>query len=45
MTNRRFACNRSTADSMISSPLMADRCEVVVKDYSDYIHRSQVDID
>jgi methylglyoxal synthase len=34
-----IACNRSTADFMISSPLMTERCEVVVKDYGDYIHR------
>ena len=38
--NIPIACNRSTADFMISSPLMADRYEVVVKDYGDYIHRS-----
>jgi methylglyoxal synthase len=38
--NIPIACNRSTADFIISSPLMAERYEPVVKDYSDYIHRS-----
>ena len=37
--NIPIACNRSTADFMISSPLMDDRYDPVVKDYSDYIHR------
>ena len=37
--NIPIACNRSTADFMISSPLMADRYDPVVKDYSNYIHR------
>jgi methylglyoxal synthase len=37
--NIPIACNRSTADFMISSPLMAERYEVAVKDYGDYIHR------
>ena len=33
------ACNRSTADFMISSPLLDDRYEPVLKDYSGYIGR------
>ncbi|RJR41180.1 MAG: methylglyoxal synthase [Desulfobacteraceae bacterium] len=38
--NIPIACNRSTADFMISSPLMEEEYEPVVKDYSDYINRS-----
>lgn len=38
--NIPIACNRSTADFMISSPLMDEEYEPVVKDYSDYINRS-----
>ena len=34
-----IACNRSTADFMISSPLMNDRYEPVLKDYDKYINR------
>jgi methylglyoxal synthase len=34
------ACNRSTADFMISSPLLQDNYEPVLKDYSAYIARS-----
>jgi len=34
------ACNRSTADFMISSPLLDDRYEPVIKDYSEYIGRA-----
>jgi methylglyoxal synthase len=34
------ACNRSTADFMISSPLLSEKYEPVVKDYSAYIKRS-----
>ncbi len=37
--NIPIACNRSTADFMISSPLMEKDYEPVVKDYSDYINR------
>ncbi len=33
------ACNRSTADFMISSPLMAADYERQVPDYSSYLHR------
>jgi len=33
------ACNRSTADFMISSPLLDDRYEPVLKDYAGYIGR------
>lgn len=43
--NIPIACNRSTADFMISSPLMADRYDVVVKDYSDYIQRPLNEMD
>ena len=34
------ACNRSTADFMISSPLLNDEYEPVLKDYSGYIGRT-----
>ncbi len=34
------ACNRSTADFMISSPLLDEVYDPVVKDYSGYISRS-----
>jgi methylglyoxal synthase len=37
--NIPIACNRSTADFMISSPLMNDRYEPTVKDYEEYINR------
>ncbi len=33
------ACNRSTADFIISSPLIKEPYEAVMKDYSDYIKR------
>ncbi|MGD1045437.1 MAG: methylglyoxal synthase [Bacteroidota bacterium] len=33
------ACNRSTADFMISSPLFTSEYEPALIDYSDYIHR------
>jgi methylglyoxal synthase len=33
------ACNRSTADFIISSPLMDEHYEPMVKDYSEYITR------
>ncbi len=33
------ACNRSTADFMISSPLMSEPYQAVTKDYSDYLKR------
>jgi methylglyoxal synthase len=34
------ACNRSTADFMISSPLLDTEYEPVLKDYSGYIGRT-----
>jgi methylglyoxal synthase len=34
------ACNRSTADFMISSPLLGEKYEPAIKDYSAYIKRS-----
>jgi len=37
--NIPIACNRSTADFMISSPLMNDRYEPVLKDYEEYMNR------
>jgi methylglyoxal synthase len=37
--NIPIACNRSTADFMISSPLMNDTYELVLKDYSQYMER------
>lgn len=36
------ACNRSTADFMISSPLLDAEYEANIKDYSDYIGRTVV---
>ena len=38
--NIPMACNRSTADFMISSPLMEKEYKPVIKDYSKYISRS-----
>jgi methylglyoxal synthase len=37
--NIPIACNRSTADFMISSPLMNESYEPVLKDYTEYIAR------
>ena len=37
--NIPIACNRSTADFMISSPLMNEEYTPVLKDYSKYINR------
>jgi len=37
--NIPIACNRSTADFMISSPLMNEEYHPVVKDYTEYISR------
>ncbi|HVP90911.1 MAG TPA: methylglyoxal synthase [Terriglobales bacterium] len=37
--NIPMACNRSTADFMISSPLMSEPYQPVTKDYSDYLRR------
>jgi methylglyoxal synthase len=34
------ACNRSTADFMISSPLLNTKYEPILKDYSEYIERT-----
>jgi len=34
------ACNRSTADFLISSPLMSEPYERILKDYSNYIDRT-----
>lgn len=33
------ACNRSTADFLISSPLMSGEYEPIARDYSRYLHR------
>jgi len=38
--NIPIACNRATADFMISSPLLNEKYERVLKDYSGYIKRS-----
>jgi methylglyoxal synthase len=37
--NIPIACNRSTADFLISSPLLSQQYEQIVKDYSDYLMR------
>jgi methylglyoxal synthase len=37
--NIPIACNRSTADFMISSPLMGEEYNPIVKDYSSYLQR------
>ena len=37
--NVPMACNRSTADFMISSPLLGEKYEAMVKDYSGYLER------
>jgi methylglyoxal synthase len=37
--NIPIACNRSTADFMISSPLMNDRYDPLLKDYGQYLER------
>lgn len=34
------ACNRSTADFLISSPLMEEEYEPVIEDYSSYLNRN-----
>jgi len=34
------ACNRATADFMISSPLLDEEYHPIIKDYEDYINRS-----
>jgi len=38
------ACNRSTADFLISSPLLNEAYEPIMTDYSDYIKRKIIDI-
>lgn len=42
--NIPLACNRATADFMISSPLLNEKYERVLKDYSGYIKRSLGDL-
>lgn len=37
--NIPIACNRSTADFMISSPLMDQEYVPILKDYEEYLHR------
>jgi len=37
--NIPIACNRSTADFMISSPLLSEQYEPIVKDFSGYVQR------
>ncbi len=37
--NVPIACNRSTADFMISSPLLNEEYRPIIKDYSTYINR------
>ncbi|MBN2012071.1 methylglyoxal synthase [candidate division KSB1 bacterium] len=37
--NIPMACNRSTADFMISSPLLNEPYETIIKNYSEYINR------
>lgn len=41
--NIPIACNRSTADFMISSPLMNQEYQPILKDYSSYILRDVED--
>jgi methylglyoxal synthase len=38
--NIPIACNRSTADFMISSPLLKEKYERILKDYSSYLKRT-----
>jgi methylglyoxal synthase len=38
--NIPIACNRSTADFMISSPLMSEKYVPIIKDYEEYINRT-----
>ncbi len=37
--NIPIACNRSSADFIISSPLISDTYDIKMKDYSDYLNR------
>jgi len=38
--NVPIACNRSTADFLISSPLLEEEYEPILTDYSEYLNRS-----
>lgn len=38
--NIPMACNRATADFLISSPLLKNTYEPIVKDYSEYVSRT-----
>ena len=38
--NVPMACNRSTADFLISSPILNESYQPIIKDYSGYINRS-----
>jgi methylglyoxal synthase len=40
--NVPIACNRSTADFMVSSPLMNEEYHPILKDYSQYIERELI---
>lgn len=40
--NIPIACNRSSADFVISSPLMAGEYSPIIRDYTDYIERLRV---
>jgi methylglyoxal synthase len=40
--NIPIACNRSTADFMISSPLLSQEYSPIVKDFSDYLQRDRL---
>jgi len=39
LLNIPIACNRSTADFMISSPLMEQEYDPILKDYEEYLQR------
>jgi len=39
LNNIPMACNRATADYMISSPLINKEYKRIIKDYSEYIGR------
>ena len=38
--NVPMACNRSTANFLISAPLLIESYQTIIKDYSGYINRS-----
>jgi methylglyoxal synthase len=42
--NVPIACNRATADFIISSPIMNEKYEPVLKNYSKYIERNPFDV-